>query len=582
MAILICKPNATCRIHRKRALAWRPLQNDLAWIYFILGLLVFSPVDSGAASNLSTVSIQINKIADNLDRPLGVTHAGDGSDRLFVVLQGGKVMIYDGAQILPTPFLDIAAKVSCCVERGLLSLAFHPNFSSNGFFYVNYTDLAGDTVVARYQAASNSNQADANSESIILSIDQPFSNHNGGQLQFGPDGFLYIAAGDGGGTGDPSNNAQNLNSLLGKILRIDVDGASPFAIPTGNPFVGNTSARDEIWAYGLRNPWRFSFDRKTGDLIVGDVGQNSFEEINFQPASSAGGENYGWRLMEANACFNPASNCNTGGLTLPILEYPTGSDCAVIGGYRYRGRRFPDLNGIYLFGDVCSGKVFAAEPDAANNWSQKVLLDTALFLTSFGEDENGEIFATDGLANTGALYRIDPFPLSIPIAVDSSLRVAAPYWQSGPGTYTFIAASHPSLNGMSSQIGVSLHALLGEAPGSYGLGVEFTIRAGETRRVFIVSEDSAAINFVEQPDDAFIVGTTTASSGQLLIAPKAANPLARLGGVGASGTGFPDIRALNFWGAVVIESTATGFPMEFVGDMQDSRAFSSRNFSGVN
>ncbi len=261
----------------------------------------------GAAPN-----ILIEPIITGLDSPVAIAHAGDGSGRLFITLQIGKILVYDGQQLLPAPFLDIGSLITTGGERGLLSVAFHPNYAANGFLYVNYTDLNGDTVIARYRISADSNVVDPASATFLLVIPQPFANHNGGQLQFGPDGYLYIGTGDGGSGGDPLNNAQNRSSLLGKMLRIDVDVDSSYSIPPDNPFAGNSNVRQEIWAVGLRNPWRFSFDRLTGDLFVADVGQDNWEEVNFQPANSRGGENYGWRLMEGNHCFNPTTNCNDG------------------------------------------------------------------------------------------------------------------------------------------------------------------------------------------------------------------------------------------------------------------------------
>ncbi len=358
--------------------------------------------DTPFLSSLPAPQIQLQQIASGLTRPVDIAHAGDS--RLFIVLQGGQIVIYDGTQILPTPFLNISSMVKCCGEEGLLGLAFHPNYASNGFFYVFYTNLSGDLVIARYsRSADNPNLADPNSGVILLTIPHPtYSNHNGGQLKFGPDGYLYIATGDGGGGGDPNNNGQNIDSLLGKILRIDVNGGFPYAIPPTNPFVGQPGA-DEIWAYGLRNPWRFSFDRVTGDLFIGDVGQNAWEEINFQPAGSSGGHNYGWRLMEGFHCYNPSSNCNDGSLTLPILEYGHSLGCSVTGGYRYRGSQIPALFGYYLYGDYCSGRIWGALPSSGGVWSAVELLDTTLFISTFGEDNSGELYVAD---LNGAIYRI--------------------------------------------------------------------------------------------------------------------------------------------------------------------------------
>ena len=350
----------------------------------------------GLNAQVAPGDLLVEPLAGGLTLPLGIAHAGDGSGRLFFVEKGGRVMVWDGAQVLSTPFLDLTPKVSAGGERGLLGLAFHPRFRVNGFFYVNYTDLNGDTVIARYRVSANPSLADPASEVMLLNIAQPFANHNGGPLAFGPDDFLYIALGDGGSGGDPLDHAQNLSTLLGKLLRIDVDTGSPFGIPPTNPLVGTPTVRGEIWAYGLRNPWRFSFDRLTGDLFIGDVGQNQREEISFQNASSPGGENYGWRLMEGSLCFNPPTGCNDGTLTLPTIEYDhNAGDCSVTGGFRYRGSRFPALQGTYLYADFCTGRVWGARPDGTGTWVSTLLLDTDFNITTFGEDEEGELYLTD-------------------------------------------------------------------------------------------------------------------------------------------------------------------------------------------
>jgi glucose/arabinose dehydrogenase len=357
-------------------------------------------------SSWAAITIELEPIATNLEQPVAVTHAGDASGRLFITLKGGQIVIYDGTNILATPFLDISALVSTASEQGLLSVAFHPDYSTNGFFFVDYTNTNGDTVIARYSASADANQADPGSAEILLTIAQPFQNHNGGQLQFGPDGYLYIGMGDGGSGGDPQDNAQNLDRLLGKILRIDVDGGTPYAVPAGNPFIGDPAVRPEIWALGLRNPWRFSFDRVTGDLFIADVGQDSWEEVNFQPATSLGGENYGWRRMEATHCFNPSSNCNDGTLTLPVLEYSHSAGCSISGGYRYRGVRYPGLEGVYFYGDYCSGRVWGAQEDDNGAWTSAELLASNLRITTFGEDEDGEVYLAHFDTAAGAVYRI--------------------------------------------------------------------------------------------------------------------------------------------------------------------------------
>src|SRR5438034_1281740 len=376
------------------------------------------------------ITLGFESVAGSLRRPVGVANAGDGSGRLFVVEQAGRILIHDGTAVRPSPFLDVSALVSCCGEQGLLGLAFHPHFVANGFLYVDYTNTAGDTVIARYQVSADPNVADPSSAQILLTIPQPFSNHNGGQLAFGPDGFLYVGMGDGGGGGDPGNRAQNLGELLGKILRIDVDGASPYAIPATNPFRNTSGARPEIWAYGLRNPWRFSFDRRTGDLFIADVGQNHIEEVNFQSAASAGGENYGWRRMEGTLCYDPSSECNDGTLTLPILEYDHSQGCSITGGYRYRGARFPQLVGRYFYGDFCSGRIWGAtESDQA--WSSTALTDTPPYITSFGEDEGGELYVVHyGGGSDGALQRVVELSQSFLLTVN----------RTGAGTGTVVSA----------------------------------------------------------------------------------------------------------------------------------------------
>ena len=362
----------------------------------LLGIALFL-----AAFTASGQQLNIHQLASGLSNLTSIVHAGDS--RLFLTLQRGQIRIWDGTSILPTPFLDISSRVSCCGEQGLLSVAFHPRYRENGFFFVDYTDHEGKTVVARYSVTADRNVTDPNSERILLTIPQPFDNHNGGELQFGPDGYLYIGMGDGGSGGDPLNNGQNLNSLLGKILRIDVDSGSTYAIPPSNPFVNNASARPEIWAYGLRNPWRFTFDRETGDLWIADVGQGAWEEVDLQPRTSIGGENYGWRKMEGRHCFNPSSNCQDASMTLPILEYSHSFGCSITGGYRYRGARYPAMRGLYFFTDYCSGDIWAARPTAAGNWAASVVLDTTLSPTTFGEDENGELYLGD---QNGGFYSI--------------------------------------------------------------------------------------------------------------------------------------------------------------------------------
>lgn len=353
--------------------------------------------------------IDLEPVATSLSRPVGITHAGDGSGRLFIVELTGEIRIVDAAgDLLPTSFLDIGAQSACCGEQGLLGLAFHPNYSDDGYFYVHYSDLEGDTVVSRFTVSANPDVADPGSELVLLTLAQPYTNHNGGQIEFGPDGYLYIALGDGGSGGDPGDRAQNLGLLFGKILRIDVDTADPpleYSIPADNPFVGAGGPRQEIWAYGLRNPWRFSFDRLTGDLFIGDVGQFLWEEINMQPAASTGGENWGWRCYEGDAVYNSSGCGPIGDYEFPILTYAhAGGNCSVSGGYRYRGTNYPNLWGTYLFGDYCTGKVWGGTYDGMA-WSATEFYDLPASLSSFGEDEDGELYLA-AYASSGTVYRI--------------------------------------------------------------------------------------------------------------------------------------------------------------------------------
>ena len=335
-----------------------------------------------------------------------------GDSRVFIVQQRGRILIYDGTRVLPTPFLDVTLLVSCCDERGLLGLAFDPQYASNRFFFIYYTNTSGNITVARYTTSADPDRADAGSAVIVLTITHTSaSNHNGGQLQFGPDGYLYLGPGDGGGAGDASNNAQNRGVLLGKLLRIDVS-TLPYRIPPSNPFVNTPGARGEIWAYGLRNPWRFSFDRTLGDLFIADVGQNAWEEVDVQPATSIGGENYGWRRLEGTHCFNPTNNCQDPSFVMPILEYShAGGACSITGGYRYRGARYPRMQGIYFYGDYCTGTIWGATQQSNGGWTTQVLLSTRLAISSFGEDANGELYIAD---LNGTVYQLtDASPLPV-------------------------------------------------------------------------------------------------------------------------------------------------------------------------
>lgn len=352
-----------------------------------------APAQAGGLPEPSGYTWQ--QLVSGLQRPLDLQSARDGSGRLFVVEQPGLIRILQNGQLQAEPFLDIRDRVgSQGNEQGLLGLAFHPQYSQNGFFYVNYTDRRGDTVIARFSAQSPSaNQADSGSEQVLLQVDQPYSNHNGGQVSFGPDGYLYIGLGDGGSANDPQGNGQSTNTLLGKLLRIDVDNGERYAIPADNPFVSG-GGLPEIWAYGLRNPWRFSFDRATGDLYIADVGQNIWEEINYLPTGSPGGANLGWDLREG---AHPFEGSVPDGVQLvePVAEYQHPVGCSVTGGYVYRGQALPEFQGVYLYSDFCSGKVWGLLRLPDGSWQNQVLFETGLNVSSFGIDEAGEIYLVD-------------------------------------------------------------------------------------------------------------------------------------------------------------------------------------------
>ena len=314
------------------------------------------PPAAPAASLPDPAGYEWKQVAFGLQLPIGLVNAGDGSNRLFVVEKAGTIRIIQDGQVVEQPFLDIRDRVgSAQSERGLLGLAFSPKFSADGWFFVNYTDKNGNTVISRFTFSKDTGSGDPNSEHVLLTQEQPYPNHNGGQLAFGPDGFLYIGLGDGGSAGDPQNNAQNTGTFLGKILRIDPLGGDPYAIPTGNPFTDG-GGKPEVWAFGLRNPWRFSFDMQTGDLYIADVGQNQWEEIDFLPAGSTGQLDFGWRIKEGTHSYEGASTNFP--LIDPVFEYDHGQGCSVTGGYVYRGASLPEWQGVYLFGDYCSGNVW--------------------------------------------------------------------------------------------------------------------------------------------------------------------------------------------------------------------------------
>ena len=421
-------------------------------------------------------SVVLDELATGLPSPLGIVNAGDGSGRLFVVLQPGSVRIWTGTELFLQPFLDIEDRVQFSGEQGLLGLAFHPDYATNGELFVTYTNVEGNSVIARYRVTSDPDLVDPDSEEILLTIEQPFGNHNAGQLAFGPDGFLYIATGDGGSANDPDNRAQNLTELLGKLLRIDVDGGTPYAIPPDNPFVGHPGVREEIWAYGLRNPWRFSFDRENGDLFIGDVGQNEIEEVDLQRGTSMGGENYGWRLMEGSACFDPPAFCDDGTLTLPILEYAhlgdSGFNCSIIGGYRYRGGESPGLGGIYLYGDFCSGNIWGGIEQVDGSWIPRLLAETTSDITSFGEDETGELYMVEG---SGGFYRLRGLPrLFCDVAMSQNI-----YAEGDTVTIATQRIGNPMSSGVQTKVSIAVHRASGTLA-SPVTQVETRLSAGAT------------------------------------------------------------------------------------------------------
>jgi len=392
---------------------------------FPLALALLAALCAPAAS----AAIVWNKVYSGFASPVEITHAHDGSQRIFVVQQSGKVRIIKGGSVLATPFIDLGPTgldaIVASNEQGLLGIAFHPQYATNRQFYVNYTRKSdGATVIARYLAsAGNADVADPASGAILLTIPQPEANHNGGAVKFGPDGFLYIGMGDGGGGNDQHGaigNGQDKSTLLGKILRIDVDngGTNPYAIPPGNPFASGVGGRREIFAIGVRNPWRISFDRATGDFWFGDVGQGAVEEVDTLPAGTGAGTNFGWRIMEGSSCTGLASPpipCNDASLQLPIVEYTHALGCSVTGGYVYRGTSVPALIGQYLYGDFCTGRIWAAQRIGTGPWTAAELGATGYSISTFGEDEAGELYFAN-YAN-GDIYQFADSATNTPILV---------------------------------------------------------------------------------------------------------------------------------------------------------------------
>lgn len=354
---------------------------------------------------------RLQEVVSGLSFPLYLTAPAGDLARLFIVEKTGGIRIVKDGILLPDPFLDLSAQVSAGSEQGLLGLAFDPDYATSGIFVVHYTDLAGNTALSRFSVSADPDRADPASEQVVLTASQPFENHNGGQVAFGPDGFLYLGLGDGGSGGDPGNRGQDLSDLLGSILRIDVRAGNPYTVPADNPFVADPNARPEVWSYGLRNPWRFSFDRANGDLYIADVGQSQAEEIDVSSAAGGGGKglNYGWNIMEGAECFS-GTGCDQTGLTLPVLEYDhSQGGCSITGGYVYRGTTIPALQGHYFYADFCAGWVrsFRYVGGAATEETAWPTLSPGGSITSFGEDGAGELYI---LQAGGRVSRIIPEP----------------------------------------------------------------------------------------------------------------------------------------------------------------------------
>ncbi len=362
------------------------------------------PASGSPIADPSNLKLTLQPVLRGLSQPTFVTGSGDGSGLLFVLERPGRIRIIKDGSLVEQPFLDIQSLITARgQEQGLLGLVFHPQYRQNGRLFVSYSASNGDNTLAEYTVSADPLRADSASGKVLLAIPDFAANHNGGMLAFGPDGYLYFGTGDGGNAGDPRGNGQNRNALLAKILRLDVNAGSPYAVPATNPFAGQQNVRPEVWAYGLRNPWRFSFDRETGDLYIADVGQNAIEEVNFQPQGSAGGQNYGWNVTEGTECYQPAQGCDTRGITMPVAQYTHREGCSITGGYVYRGQANPAMRGVYFYGDFCSGKIWALWRDGRGIWQTKELAQQQIQISSFGQDDAGELYVLD---LGGTLYRL--------------------------------------------------------------------------------------------------------------------------------------------------------------------------------
>lgn len=410
---------------------------------FITTLLVVLLLPSAASSQSSVEDVEFELVASGIPQPTHITNAGDGSGRLFVVSQFGEIRVIDDGELLDESFLDLRQKVRCCKEYGLLGLAFHPDFASNGRFFVQYSAINGDNILSSFLVSDDdANLADPASEKVLLRVPQPTSNHHGGQLQFGPDGMLYVALGDGG----VPSAAQNPLTLYGTILRIDVDVPDGYAIPSDNPFLSTPGARGEVWVYGLRNPWRFSFDRTTGDAFIGDVGESAAEEINRRPYGGIGGENFGWNVIEGHDCMATPTACGNLQLVPPIftVSHAPYNCLALIGGYRYRGPSYPQLDGLYFFGDFCR-KAVTVLRENASGWEEFATFANVGSLSSFGEDENGELYVTDLSGSVRKLIAPTPKPELTRLST-AQLAVGAPAAEIILGGSNFVPGAAGSWN----------------------------------------------------------------------------------------------------------------------------------------
>lgn len=393
---------------QSRRVLYMVLAAALLIVVTVVGFLLWPKTQTASPPPVVTFKaplIRPDLLVSGLTTPTAIVATANTNDkRLFVTERDGAIKIINASGVVePKPFLDISAKVLSEGEMGLLSLAFHPNYDQNGQFYVNYIDKNQNTVIVSYKVSAEANVADAASEKVLLTFKQPYKNHNGGDLVFGRDGYLYIASGDGGSGGDPENRAQDKNSLFGKILRIDVDKGDPYAVPPTNPFVGQAGAKPEVWAYGLRNPWRISFDTSNGDLYIADVGQGEIEEVNVQSASSKGGENYGWRCFEGNRSYAPAGCKAASEYTAPVLEYGHEEGrCSITGGYVYRGTQSPALDGKYFYGDYCNGQLFYTS--SGDKWANISVAKTPYAISAFGRGSDGELYFAD--FKTGSIYHL--------------------------------------------------------------------------------------------------------------------------------------------------------------------------------